>query len=187
MIKNKHAMIQVAKFITILAETVSPLFVVTSKCFLMNKERRKHADGKADTTGTPGRGIHAVRTNVPFRMLVTHFSKTSVVLPKHICIALGTGPLKFMAEPDRNEGLKPTVEVNAVHYKELEECQTPIDCHMEAGDEHTEQKANDCRCEVKIDPKLDAFRVKFIGMTTEFESTWDGYQCSIWVAKPCID
>lgn len=79
----------------------------------------------------PAPGIHEARTNVRLGILVTSLSKKRVVLHKPMCNSSGKGPPEGVMEPERNDGFKPTVEVNAVHYREVEDQQTQIERHIE--------------------------------------------------------
>lgn len=69
-----------------------------------------------------------------------------------------------------NHSLNTAVKVNAVHYKAVEDRQTPVERHMKVEREETEQKAHDWREDVKIDHKFDEYCKKLIGMVTELES-----------------
>lgn len=48
------------------------------------------------------------------------------VLRKHRCNAFGTGPQECIVSPERNDGLKPTVEDSTVHFKAEENRQTQV-------------------------------------------------------------
>lgn len=54
--------------------------------------------------------------NIPFRILVTSFSKKTVVLQKLLCIAYGTGPLDCIVQSEVKYGFKPTLEASFVGY-----------------------------------------------------------------------
>lgn len=57
-----------------------------------------------------------------------------------MCIGLDTARPKCILELDRKDGLKPTVEVNSVHYKNLKDWQMQIKRHMNVEHEDGEQK-----------------------------------------------
>lgn len=75
------------------------------------------------------RCTNEVQRNFSFRILVTNFPKTPVIFYKHMCIAIDTGPAKCIAEPERTT-MKPTVEVNTVHYKDAKDLQKQVDGHI---------------------------------------------------------
>lgn len=91
------------------------------------EEQNKHAVIQATKAITAKRkqrilqapGIHDIRANVPFQILVTNFSKKPMVLPKPMRIGLDTGPPRCTRKPGQSEGLKPTVEVNTVPQKKV--------------------------------------------------------------------
>lgn len=114
--QNEHATLLVAKHITILGESDSPVVVVRSKYDLMTIERIQAAYRTQRIF--PPRDIHKVRTNVPFRILLTHFSIKPAGPRKNMCIALGTSALECILEPEWTDRLKSTIEINEVHYKE---------------------------------------------------------------------
>lgn len=69
--QNKYATITVAKRITNLAETGSPVVIVTCKYDFMTIERMQTVKSKQRIN--PARGVHEFRTNVSFPILVTNF------------------------------------------------------------------------------------------------------------------
>lgn len=170
--QNEHKTIQFAKLITISVKPESKVFFVTSKWGSMTIERMKTA--KQTQPILPARDIHRFRTNVLSRLLVTSFTEKPVVLHKHFCIALETGPPECIMKPEPIDRLKLTKEANAVHSREVEDRQKKTERHMKVEHEDAERKAHDGIQKVKIDAKLDAHHDIFIGMITEFESMWDG-------------
>lgn len=107
---NEHAIIWVAKLLSISAESESWVAIVASKCGLRTLKQIQTA--KPTKQILPARGIYKFRTNISFRMLATVFSRKLVVLHKHIYIVLLTGPPECVVEPKRKEWLKLAVEIN---------------------------------------------------------------------------
>lgn len=71
-------------------------------------------------------------------------------------------------EPERNDGLKPTVEASTVHYKKVKDRHTQIQRLVKVKHEDAEQEMHDWRQKVKVDPNSDAYRENSTGMMTEF-------------------
>lgn len=92
--QTENVTIQVAKLITILDETESPVATVPFKCALKTIKRIQTAMPTKPILTT--RGVHVVCTNVSFRILVTKFPKEPIALHKHISTALGTDPPEIL-------------------------------------------------------------------------------------------
>lgn len=65
-------------------------------------------------------------------------------------------------ELECQDGLKSAVQVTLTHYRKVEDHKTEMERHLNVEHEDTKQKAHDCREEVKIDQKLDAYTTLFI-------------------------
>lgn len=74
---------------------------------------------------------------------MTNFSKNPIVLHKHIPIALRTDPPESIVEPGRTDGLKLTVEVNSVHYKEVAGQEMQTERHVKVENKEAKQKEHD--------------------------------------------
>lgn len=115
---NEHATFWAAELITIPSKRESTVVVETSKCGLMKQERIKTAR-RTQQMLTAGEKNKAWGS-VSFQILLMDFLKILVVLNKDICTSLNRGPLECTVELEENSELKPTVEVNALHYKAIE-------------------------------------------------------------------
>lgn len=85
-----------------------------------------------------------------------------------MCNAIGTSPPECIAEPEGYDWPKPTVEVNAVYYRDFKALQMQIKRHMKVEHENGEQKVHGWRNEVKINLESDAYLDNFNGTMTEF-------------------
>lgn len=65
-------------------------------------------------------------------------------------------------EPERNDRLEPAMKVNTVQYKVVEDRKTEIRHQMKLGCGEAERKTHALRAEVKIYPKVEAYRDEFI-------------------------
>lgn len=117
---------------------------------------------------------------------MTKFPKKPGVLYKHMCIAWVTCSVDCIVELERNDSLKPAVEVNAVHAKEIEDLQTQIERHIKVEHEEEDWKAHDCIHEFKIDHKDNTYWNKLIGMIGESEFRADFYLGRLRAAKHFI-
>lgn len=165
--RNKHAMIGVAELITIPAGTESSVDFVMYECGIIKRERTQTAELTKQILST--RDVHEVHTTVSFQILVTHFLKKHAALEKYMCFVSGTGPQERFMELERNEGLKPEVEVDSVHYKDVEDRKTQIERHMKLELEYAWRMTHDWKEAVKIDPKFDTNQEEFIEMMTVCE------------------
>lgn len=125
---KENATIRIAKLISDPAGTKSPVVAVTSKFDFIAIELIQTAKQTQQTL--PAEGILEICTKVPFKILVTKVSKNHDVLHKDLFIALNTGPTECIVGPERNNGLKPTVQVNTLPYKEIEHLQEQTGCHV---------------------------------------------------------
>lgn len=80
--------------------------------------------------------------------------------------ALVTNPLEYIVEPERNNGLKPIVEVNPLNYKQIEDLQPQIKRYMKFELKGAKGKTHACTQEVKNESEFDAYRNKLVGMMT---------------------
>lgn len=60
-----------------------------------------------------------------------------VIFQTHTCIDFGAGPLKRFVEPEQFDVLEPTMEVNIVHYKDVEDQRTKLKRYIRVEDEDT--------------------------------------------------
>lgn len=88
---------------------------------------------------------------------------------------MGTGPLEYIVESERNYGLKLTMEGNAVNYREADGRQLQVKCHFMEQIEDAERKASDWKQKLDITPDFNAYGDQFIGMDTKFQYIWDRY------------
>lgn len=110
------------------------------------------------------RGLHETRTNISLRILVSNCLKRSFSLQTHMWIALSTGSLDCIAEPERCNRRNLTVHGNSVHYKNVEDQRMQIERHMKVEIEDAERKGHEREEKVKIDLKVDSDRDNFIEM-----------------------
>lgn len=118
---------------------------------------------------------------------MTNFSKEPDVLNERMCIALYTGPKNCNVKPERNDRLKPTVEVSVAHYQDVENRKTQIDSPIKVERGDAKRMAHDRRHYIKIDPEHDEYHDKFFGRMTELESLWDSHLGRTSVAKHRIE
>lgn len=74
-------------------------------------------------------------------------------------------------------------EVNTVHYKDVEDQQTPVGRDKKLEREYAKRKAHDCKQDVKVQKKFGAYCQKFIRIGTEFKSKPGGHLGRMGVAK----
>lgn len=86
---------------------------------------------------------HEVFANVSLYILKTNHSTKPVVLQKHNCNSLTPSLLECIAQSECNDGLKPTVEVYVIHYKEVEDQARKMERHIKDEHEDVEQKGHD--------------------------------------------
>lgn len=66
-----------------------------------------------------------------------------VILPKHMCHALGTGAPERVLEPEWNNSLNPTKDIKDVEYQEVRDQQQQIEHHLGFEHEDPERNAHD--------------------------------------------
>lgn len=83
-------------------------------------------DGQVDNSDTPS-------TSHSWTSISNNddeFLKNPVLPQKHTCTVLGIDSLECIVETEQNDTLKPTIEVDFLHYKEAECWQMPIKRHI---------------------------------------------------------
>lgn len=126
--QTEHASIWVAKLFAFPDGAKEAVVVFTFTCRIMKVEWTKMA--KKSPRIPLAQGIVVVCTNLLFWVFGTTFSEKHLLCHKYICITLGADPLGCIGKSIRSEGLKVTVELNVVHYKEVEDWKTQKDGHM---------------------------------------------------------
>lgn len=117
---REHEMDWVAKALTNPAETEPLLVVNTSKGGLLTIERILTI--KWTQMKHPAESALEICNILTLYTLVTNSSEKPVVLHEHTCIAIGISPPEYIVAPKWTHGSKPEIEVNAVHYKRIEDC-----------------------------------------------------------------
>lgn len=125
-------------------------------------DNKKDKDDKSDRMNTPHTRLIWGPHKRPNMNICNNGLEKTAVLHNHICTALGTGLLECIVEPGQNHRSKLTFDVKVVYSGEVAALQAEIECHVivEYGD--YEWIARDWSHEVKIEPRGDANRNKFV-------------------------